>query len=98
MLSANLACFLRLLLIFYRCNAMRYSSTQLVIIFFAFIIWTLRSALYEPVVTGQPVLVDAKQMQKNPSKTTNNTESTNRLMEAETESEPDPTLEIGAIV
>jgi hypothetical protein len=49
-------------------------------------------------VTGQPVLVDAKQMQKNPSKTTNNTESTNRLMEAETESEPDPILEIGAIV
>ena len=66
------------------------------ILFFAFIIWTLRSALYEPVVAGQPVPADTQELPKSQSKTTNNTESTNRLMEVELEA--DEILEIGAIL
>jgi hypothetical protein len=67
-----------------------------VILFSAFIIWTLRSALYEPVVAGQPAPADAKELPKSQSKTTNNTESTNHLMEVESELEE--IVEIGAII
>jgi hypothetical protein len=74
-----------------------------VILFFAFIIWTLRSALYEPVVEVHSVPAEvkfnvAKEIPQNPSKTSNTTGSSNNGLMKAAEPEPDQILEIGAIV